>query len=208
MPDEPRPAERPRRAAPFNWRAFIRGLHRDAGYLAVGLTVVYALSGLAVNHIAQWDSNFKVFGQPFDPNLVYQLHKYWMPPTQASIQEYVDFRERYNVPIWLGESGENTDDWIKHFAALLEKNDIGWCFWPYKKMEKPSCMVSIQKPAYWDEIVAFAKMPAGTGEAEKRIAARPPADHCKQAFQELLNNVRVESCRINKGYFDALGLKT
>jgi uncharacterized protein len=42
----------------FKWRPLLRALHRDAGYLAVGLTVVYALSGLAVNHIADWDPNF------------------------------------------------------------------------------------------------------------------------------------------------------
>jgi uncharacterized protein len=39
-------------------RAWVRAIHRDLGYLAVGLTVVYALSGLAVNHVADWDSNF------------------------------------------------------------------------------------------------------------------------------------------------------
>ena len=36
----------------------MRAIHRDLGYTAVGLTFVYALSGLAVNHIADWDSNF------------------------------------------------------------------------------------------------------------------------------------------------------
>src|SRR5688572_26901874 len=41
------------------WRAVLRSLHRDIGYLAVGLTFVYALSGLAINHIGQWDPNFK-----------------------------------------------------------------------------------------------------------------------------------------------------
>jgi len=40
-------------------RASLRALHRDAGYLAVGLTFVYALSGLAVNHIQDWDPNFR-----------------------------------------------------------------------------------------------------------------------------------------------------
>lgn len=35
-------------------RGFLRAVHRDAGYLAVGLTFVYALSGLAVNHITDW----------------------------------------------------------------------------------------------------------------------------------------------------------
>jgi hypothetical protein len=41
------------------WRAVLRGLHRDAGYLAVGLTFVYALSGIAINHIGEFDPNFK-----------------------------------------------------------------------------------------------------------------------------------------------------
>lgn len=40
-------------------RRWLRAIHRDLGYLAVGLTVVYALSGLAVNHIADWDPNFQ-----------------------------------------------------------------------------------------------------------------------------------------------------
>lgn len=39
-------------------RVWLRAVHRDAGYLAVGLTLVYALSGIAVNHIADWDPNF------------------------------------------------------------------------------------------------------------------------------------------------------
>jgi hypothetical protein len=39
-------------------RLWVRAIHRDLGYVAVGLTFVYALSGLAVNHIADWDANF------------------------------------------------------------------------------------------------------------------------------------------------------
>jgi hypothetical protein len=46
-------AERPTR-----WRPWLRALHRDVGYLAVGLTIIYALSGLAVNHVADWDPSF------------------------------------------------------------------------------------------------------------------------------------------------------
>lgn len=40
-------------------RAWLRAIHRDAGYLGVGLTLVYALSGLAVNHISDWDPSFQ-----------------------------------------------------------------------------------------------------------------------------------------------------
>ena len=40
------------------WRAWLRALHRDIGYLAVGFTVLYSLSGIAMNHIDDWDPNF------------------------------------------------------------------------------------------------------------------------------------------------------
>ncbi len=54
-PTDAEPREKKRR---FPWRPWLRALHRDFGYFAVGLTFVYALSGLAVNHIADWDPNF------------------------------------------------------------------------------------------------------------------------------------------------------
>lgn len=42
------------------WRPWLRAIHRDAGYLAIGLTIIYAVSGLAINHIKDWDPNFEV----------------------------------------------------------------------------------------------------------------------------------------------------
>ncbi|HKU37189.1 MAG TPA: PepSY-associated TM helix domain-containing protein [Polyangiales bacterium] len=48
----------PSAARRLRLRPLLRALHRDAGYLAVGLTVVYALSGLAVNHVADWDPSY------------------------------------------------------------------------------------------------------------------------------------------------------
>lgn len=47
-----------KRASRIQWRALLRAIHRDVGYAAVGLTFVYAVSGLAVNHVASWDPNF------------------------------------------------------------------------------------------------------------------------------------------------------
>lgn len=41
------------------WRAWLRGFHRDIGYLVVGLTFIYAASGLAINHVDDWDPNYK-----------------------------------------------------------------------------------------------------------------------------------------------------
>jgi endoglucanase len=163
------------------------------------------------NHViilggAQWDSNFDVFGPPFDSNLVYTFHKYWTAPTEDVIQSNLDFRNKYNVPIWLGESGENTDVWVHDFVQVMEKDQIGWAFWPYKKMTATSSFVTWQKPAYWDEIVAFGKMKEGMGDTEKRIAARPSQEHIQAAFQSLLENIRLAHCTTNAGYMHALNL--
>jgi endoglucanase len=155
---------------------------------------------------AQWDTNFSVFGPPFDKNVMYTFHKYWMKPEQAEIQQYVDFRDTYRVPIWMSESGENKDEWITQFRELLEKNQINWAFWPYKKMDATSSPVSFARPVYWDEIVAYAKLPGGTGDTEKRIAKRPPQEHINAAFDDLLNNIQWSKCRVNQEYLKALGL--
>ena len=164
------------------------------------------------NHVlilggAQWDSNFKVFGPPFDKNVMYTFHKYWTKPDASVIKDYVDFRDKYNVPIWLGESGENTDQWIAAFVKTLETNNIGWCFWPYKKMDATSSVVTFDRPANWDAVIALSKMPGGTGNAEKRIAARLSPEDARAAFDDLLSKARFSSERVNPGYVNALGLK-
>jgi hypothetical protein len=61
MPDgaaEPNVPLQQKRRRKLNLRPGLRALHRDVGYFAVGLTIVYATSGLAVNHLKDWDPNF------------------------------------------------------------------------------------------------------------------------------------------------------
>lgn len=58
--DEPQSlGQRVRKRVRKRWRAWLRAIHRDVGYLAVGLTVIYAFSGIAINHIDDWNPNFK-----------------------------------------------------------------------------------------------------------------------------------------------------
>jgi endoglucanase len=157
---------------------------------------------------AQWDSNFAVFGPPFDSNTAYTFHQYWMTPDQQALQPYLDFRERYNVPLWLGESGENTDEWVAQYVALLNKNDIGWAFWPYKKVLKTSGVVTIMPPEGWDQIVAFAKLPRDMSKVKERLTARPSQQIIDHAFDDFLENIQLEHCQINSGYLRSLGLKS
>jgi hypothetical protein len=58
------PADHRRR--PFRWRATLIWLHRDVGFFCLGLTVVYAVSGIAVNHRGDWDYNHRIEERVFD----------------------------------------------------------------------------------------------------------------------------------------------
>lgn len=172
--------------------------------------VVAGIRTVDKNHIiflggAQWDTNFTVFGPPFDEKLAYTFHKYWMDVKQEAVQEYVDFSNKYNVPIWMGESGENTDEWIASFRTLLERNGIGWCFWPYKKLDSTSGIASIKKPADWDAISSFADHPRTTFEEVRNN--RPPKEKVQKALSAYLEQIKFKNCEINAGYLKALGVK-
>jgi Endoglucanase len=105
------------------------------------LEPVYKMATAAIrqvdkNHIvilggAQWDGNFTVFHDwKFDDKMMYTCHRYWCDTLQANVQDFVNFRSKTNRPIYMGETGENTDVWVDAYRRLLEKNNIGWHFWP------------------------------------------------------------------------------
>jgi hypothetical protein len=48
------------RSRSFKWRKWNNILHRDIGYLCVGMTIIYALSGIALNHLADWNPSYEV----------------------------------------------------------------------------------------------------------------------------------------------------
>jgi len=154
---------------------------------------------------AQWNTNFSMFGKPFEDKLAYTFHGYWMPPVQEQIQKHVDFSKKYNVPMWLGESGENEDSWIDSFRVVLEKNEIGWCFWPYKKMDSPRGIASFARTAEWDSIIAYTK--SSRKPFDYDASHRPSKTVVKKAMADLLENIKFKNCTINEGYLKALGVK-
>jgi hypothetical protein len=105
----------------------------------------------------------------------------------------------------MGESGENEDAWIDSFRVLLEKNNIGWCFWPYKKMDSDRGMVQFPKTNEWEEIIKYAELPKKNFEEIRN--AKPDREIVKKALSDLLENVKFKNCEINKGYLRALGVK-
>ena len=81
-----------------------------------------------------WGNNYNGMLPPWDKNMVLSFHKYWNLNDTKSIQHILDFRQKYNVPVWLGETGENSNVWFTEAIRLFEKNNIGWSWWPLKKL--------------------------------------------------------------------------
>ena len=44
----------------INWFKLNRSLHRDIGYFCIGLTLIFAVSGIALNHLDDWNPNYQV----------------------------------------------------------------------------------------------------------------------------------------------------
>ncbi|HML72695.1 MAG TPA: glycoside hydrolase family 5 protein [Macellibacteroides fermentans] len=172
---------------------------------------IEAIRSVDPNHIillggAQWNSNFSMFDEKaIDSNMLYTCHRYWCDTLQSNLQDFIDFRNKVNLPLYMGETGENTDEWVGGFRRLMERNNMGWHFWPFKKLEKTSCMVHIKKPANWDLIVEYTQKPRNNFNEIR--AARPDQELVKKAMLELLENIKFAHCIKNQGYIKALGMK-
>ena len=170
-----------------------------------------AIREVDLNHIillggAQWNGNFEPFSDwKFDNKIMYTCHRYGGEPTKAAIQSIIDFRDKTKLPMYMGEIGHNTDQWQADFCATMKKANIGYTFWPYKKIDG-SCMMGIKKPADWDStIVKFAEADRSSFDAIRK--ARPDQEKGKKLLMEFVENAKKENCIPQKGYINSKGLK-
>ena len=170
-----------------------------------------AIREIDQNHIillggAQWNGNFEPFSDwKFDNKIMYTCHRYGGEPTKAAIQSIIDFRDKTKLPMYMGEIGHNTDQWQADFCATMKKANIGYTFWPYKKIDG-SCMMGIKKPADWDStIVKFAEADRSSFDAIRK--ARPDQEKGKKLLMEFVENAKKDNCIPQKGYIKSMGLK-
>lgn len=171
---------------------------------------VAAIREVDPNHIillggAQWNSNFKSLTDwRYDGKIMYTCHRYGGEATADAIRGFIDFRDKTGLPMYMGEIGHNTDEWQAAFCRVMEENNIGWTFWPYKKINS-SCMVGYVAPEGWDEVIRFSEAPRTT-YSEIR-AAWPELETARAALAGLLEAVRFPNCIPQEGYIRSIGLE-
>lgn len=155
---------------------------------------------------ANWNSFFFMFDDwKFDNNIMYTCHRYGGDATAEAIKEYIDFRDKTNLPMYMGEIGHNSNEWQAQFVEVMKQNNIGYTFWPYKKIDS-SCMMGIERPAEWDSvIVKFAETSRNSYNEWRK--ARPNQDIAKQLLMQFADNSKFEKCTAQGDYISSMGLK-
>jgi endoglucanase len=151
------------------------------------------------NHILFIEGNgfandFSGLTPPWDSNMVYSPHKYWTYNDTASMQWVLDIREQHNVPLWLGESGENSNAWFTEAINLFEDNNIGWAWWPWKRIETITCPYSINSNSNYEAIINYWK-----GEG-----TQPSVDDAVQGLSQLTTDLLLENNVYYKDVVDAV----
>lgn len=155
---------------------------------------------------SQWNGNFTPFrDSKYDDNIMYTCHRYGGEPTKDAIKAFISFRDSVNLPMYMGEIGHNTDEWMSAFCEVLNNNNIGWTFWPYKKMDN-SCFVGIEPPQNWNVVCAFAEALRTTFKEIRD--ARPSQNAAQMILDQFIEASKFKNCHIQQSYIEALGLKS
>lgn len=142
-----------------------------------------------------WFANdFTGLTPPWDDQIVYSPHKYWSHNDQGSMNFATSIRDSYDVPLYLGESGENSNVWFRDAIRLLEDEGIGWAWWPLKKIESISAPMSIVKTDDYQYLLDYW---SGSAPA-------PTQEFAINALMEIAEGLKAENCMIQENVVDAM----
>lgn len=122
--------------------------------------------------------------------LIYNAHRYWIDPNDDWIAHsnpnqiermanLVAFRNQHQVPVWIGETGENNNTWLRQNIVKLDQQGIGWCHWTYKRHD------------------------VGQNAALMRIGGNYPTDGA-YAMATVLENIKFENNIANTNTINAV----
>lgn len=133
-----------------------------------------------------WATDPSVFCVDYDDNMVIHFHRYAVLPDVSAYREFIELADRWNKPLWLGESGENTPEWFAALYPLGAQLGVGYNVWPWKKMACENSPYSVRPPKGWEKFTAYTS----GGE-------RPSYEEAQAMLDEYLENMLLENCQEN-----------
>ena len=102
-------------------------------------------------------------------------------------------QNQHNIPLWCGETGENSNVWYKDAMSLYETNNIGWSCWPYKRIATTVAPYSVPSNPNYESIINFWK-----GEGPEPTVASAMA-----GLNQLTDDILLENNTYYKDVVDA-----
>jgi endoglucanase len=140
-----------------------------------------------------WGNNYNGILPTWDKNMVLSFHKYWNFNDQKSVEHIIKTRDQYNVPAWIGETGENSNVWLTEEIRLLEKNNLGWALWPLKKMGNNN-PIEIPSNLNYDDVTNYLN----TGKH------KPKESNVYSGTLEMAIHAKLENAIIHHDVIDAI----
>ncbi|MEM6782310.1 MAG: cellulase family glycosylhydrolase [Bacteroidota bacterium] len=158
-----------------------------------------AIRAVDTNHILFIEGNFyaRDFGaleEPWDAQMVYAFHYYWGGPNLDAINYLLALRENSQRPLWLGETGENSNSWYYTMSRLAEEQGIGWNWWTHKKLDTVTSPLSAPFPNGYQAVLDYWN---GNGPEPTPLAARA-------ALFELADNLALDRSVLRPGVLASL----
>ena len=159
------------------------------------------------NRIRKYDNNHIIFvngnwystsfgglSPPFDSNMVWSFHKYWNDVTIGTIQYLINLSNETNTPLWLGEFGENSNEWWARVIDLVESKGIGWNWWTYKKYDTITTIASVPLTKNYRSILDY-----WDGKISK-----PSQEICVSGLMEMAEGLLLKNCEIRRDVISSL----
>ena len=161
--------------------------------------ITNAIREVDTNHLLFIEGNwygtdFAGLTPPWDENMSYSFHKYWGQTDLSTIQSYINMRNNYGVPLWMGESGENSNHWYYEVFKLLEENNIGWNFWTHKKVDKITSPFSAYVSPQYQIVIDY--LSGNSSQPDPNIAG--------MGLTSFANSLKIENCLLRRGVIAAL----
>ncbi len=128
-------------------------------------------------------SNPAPFVKCFDKNSVISFHMYCQMPCEEIFEPWLELREKFGLPLWLGETGRGRPEWFTASYMMALQMGIGVNFWPWKRTAWRVGACSVPAPEGWEEIVAYT-----------RGGKHPGYERSQKILDQFIFNMRYENC--------------
>ena len=110
-------------------------------------------------------------------------------------------RTQHDRPIWLGEFGEGTKDWVSGVVKLMEDHQVGWAVYPWRRKQTffwNPVLQMIPPTPKWYAVAAYLAQPA-----DGKVAV-PSSAEAEAGMAEILGAMKLANCTEDGGLANAI----